>query len=355
MLLRHNFESFGLDIGDHALKAALVKKIGSRPALLNFGKASVPAGALERGIIKDQGALAQAVKNLVAGANKKITTRYVHACLPEVQTFIKLINIESADENLLSAIKAELPNHIPLDPEESYLDWRVIGPDKTGPQKEILVGAVSKQIADSYARVLLEADLKPVSLQIEAEAILRSLLPLSSPLEEPLAVVDIGATRSSFIGWEKRTIRFSVSLPFSGNKITQQIKENLDLSWEEAEEAKQVCGLDPDRCKGIMLEVVRAALEELRQAIRQNIDFYSAHFPGSRAIDSVFLCGGGANLSGLCEFLASRLAGINFKLGDPLVNLASKNRKNMASQIRQSPDWLGYATAIGLALSNLDS
>lgn len=352
-LLKSNFESFGLDIGDHTLKAALVKKAGSGWALSSYNKLDLPAGMLERGVIKDSGALIKVIKKLLAtGVGRKINTPYVHACLPEVQTFIKLVNIAADKENLMEAIKTELPNHIPLDPAESYIDWRVVNADDKNKATRVLVGAVPKAIADSYNKILLDAGLKPVSLQIEAEAILRSLLPLQSLPQEALAVVDIGATRSSFIGLEKQTIQFSFSLPFSGNKVTAQIKQNLNLSQEEAERAKIVCGLDPAKCKGIMLEVVQGALTELRDAIKKNLDFYGEHFHGS-AIKTIRLCGGGANLAGLTQYLAAGIPGVKFIKGDPFANLTLKNKKGAAYRLHGSDDYLTYTTALGLALSNI--
>src|SRR3990167_8364752 len=121
-ILPSYFESFGLDFGDNVLKTAFIKKIGSSPSLLSYNKIGLPSGALVGGIIKKDGEIIQAIKKLLADPNsKKIKTRYVHACLPEVQTFIKLINLRLDEKNEISdAIKNELPNHIPIDPQESY-------------------------------------------------------------------------------------------------------------------------------------------------------------------------------------------------------------------------------------------
>lgn len=378
MLLSNNFESFGLDIGDRSLKAAYVKKRGSTPTLVSHGTMYVPAGVLEQGQIKKPDELSLLLKRLLKNVNgKTIKTPYVHACLPETHTFIKLLTltVDNAGE-LPALVREELPNHIPLPPDELYIDWQVVERAAAN-QNKILVGAVPKTVAESFTACLAAAGLAAASLQIEAEAIARALLPQADLPKTSIAMVDIGATRSSFICFDRGSIQFTVSLDLAGDKITDLIKNKLNLTWDEAERAKRICGLNRQAGEGIIMDLVREEVSALSEAIVKNITYYAEHFPGGGAITSIILCGGGARLPNFKETLEAKLPNIRVYQGNPLINLI-KNLKNVVRRHQSAgplnflePDMrfepvkikeplppaaaVTYTTAIGLALSNTES
>lgn len=376
LLLSNNFESFGLDIGDRSLKVACIKKRGATPRLLSYGATNVPEGVFNQGEIKKPDELAalikQAVKNI---AGKKIKTPYVNACLPETHTFIKLLTLKTDHEGELPAlVREDLPNHIPIAADELYIDWHIV--ERLGDkQVQVLVGAVPKTIADSYTACLARAGFEAVSLQIEAEAVARALLPQNDLPKTSIAMVDIGATRSSFICFDKGSIQFTVTMEIAGDNITKMIKDKLALSWEEAEKAKQICGLNEAVGEGIVMDIVKSTVDELVAAIGKNIAYYTEHFPHAAPITSVILCGGGARLPNLEGALATKLGAINIYQGNSLINLV-KNLKNIRQKEKNAgqldflhpdlrfekvknkeplpaPTAITYTTAIGLALSNV--
>ena len=374
-LFTNNFEAFGLDIGDHSLKLAHVKKIGSTPTLMSYGSLVVPAGISEQGEIKQSDALAKLIKQLAQNpVGKKISTPYVHACLPETHSFIKLITLENAEPKELAArIREELPNHVPIPPDDLYLDWRV-AQTLDNNLTQVLVGAVPRAIVDNITNCLISAGLMPVSLQIEAEAILKSLLPLQDQPQTSIAIVDFGATRSSFICFDRGIIQFTITLATSSDAITQVIADQLKLSFEEAEKAKRLCGLDKTAAEGIVEDLVNKSIGELAADIKKSVSYYAEPFPRGSPITSIIMCGGGANLKQLKEMLAAKLAPLAIYTGNPLINLV-KNLKKIRPKTGSSSDLnflspdlifeptkntcpltsaeaLSYTTAIGLALSN---
>lgn len=376
-LFANNFESFGLDIGDRSLKTAFIRKIAGKPALLSYNSYALPAGILESGRIKNQKELAVLIKKLLAGARgKKISTPYVNICLPETKTFIKLITIKKAEpEKIKEALAAELPNHIPLSVSDLALDWQTVE-EKNGSLR-ILVGAVPKEIVDDYVNMALAAGLKPMSLQIEAEAILRSVLPLRDAPGSPLCLVDLGASRSGFILYDKGSIQFTVSLPIAGERMTALVADKLKLAPSEAERAKKICGLDPSRCQGAVNDILLPVIAELAAAVKKNIAFYSEHFPDAAAVENIILCGGSSNLKNLKPLLAEQMPGATVHYGNPLLNIGRNYKKRRAEKntkvaldflnptlAHESPAKGGsapltaeesstFATAIGLALANV--
>jgi type IV pilus assembly protein PilM len=345
-ILTNKFNTFGLDIGDRSLKAVHVQKYGTQAKIKSFGMVSVPTGVFDKGSLIKPAVFCEHINKLLASvAPKKIGTRYVHACLPETHTFIKLLSLDSAaEEELAARIRDELPRHIPLDVDESYIDWIVLPKTAATQQKqEVLVGAIPKKTSDSYTQSLRSCGLSPVSLQIEAQAIARALLPNTSN-PEPIALVDIGATRSSFIVVHRNTIEFTISIPISSEAITRIISERFRLSMQDAEKAKLKLGLSPSPSKegATLVETLQPVVEKLGLAIQKNIAYFSEHFSQPKPISTVLLCGGGAMLSGLAESLSANMPHVDIKQGDPLLHI--KNRNTELN--------LSYTTALGLALTN---
>jgi len=376
-LLSSNFESFGLDIGDRSLKAVFIRKKGTSYALESHCTVDIPEGILNQGDIQKPDELAAAIRTLFgAMQGKKLTTRFAHVCLPETKTFIKRISINpSSSQELPANVRDELPNHIPIEPDDLYIDWKILESDEEKRITSVLVGAIPKTVSDMYTDVLLKAGVKPMSLQVEAESILRAILPSGHSIKGAVIILDVGAVRTSFICFDKGTIQFSVTLPFSGESLTSQIEKTLRLTHAEAEKAKRICGLDPNECKGELIDIIKPTILDFGQNIKRNNDFYEEHFTDARPIDTLILCGGGAYLKGIDTVIAEVLPNVKIHIGNSLVNLA-KSKTRMTGKGKEPVTFdflekaypredynipptllmrssLNYTTAIGLALSNV--
>ncbi len=375
-LLTHTFDSFGLDIGDRSMKAVYCKQKGTDYTLESFGTINIPEGVFKNGEIIQPQELPKYIHQLLQKVQgKKISTKYAHVCLPETLAFVKLIALKADidPKELPAHIRESLPLHIPIDPDDVYISWQIL-PTEAGNPIQVLVGAIPKKVSDMYIQVLLQAGITPLSLQIEAEAILRSLLPMQATYEEPIAIVDFGATRSSFICYHNNTIQFTVSMPVSSDELTRIIADKLQLTHEEADKAKHVCGLDSERCENALNDILEPSITLLIDAIKKNLNFYTDHFQNAAPITSIMLCGGGSNLIGFPELLNERIKDINIVRADPLVNVVRKRKQTHAEHnmkhglnfLQQSApeyqyhipeqftvsDATTYTTAIGLALSN---
>jgi len=344
-ILTDNFDAFGLDIGDRSLKAVHLARSGARIRVRSIGQAEVPKGVFDKGTLIAPEKLCASLHSLFAScAPKKIKTRYVHACLPETHTFIKLLEFTGVSGNELGArVREELPSHVPIDIDGAYIDWTIVGTTQQG-AVQVLAGAIPKQTSDSYTDALRNCGLIPLSLQVEAQAIVRALVDQHAPEPGPLAIVDIGATRSSFILYDRGSIQFTVSIPSSGEDATETIASKLSISHEEAENAKRTMGLDPDKGEGTVAKILAPMALSLASAIQKNCIFYGEHFPGTAPIAGILLCGGGSAMPGFLGTLSDTMPGIAIAHGNPVLHIANGEEAGLT---------LAHATAIGLALTQL--
>lgn len=134
------------------------------------------------------------------------------------------------------------------------------------------------------------------------------------------------------------------------------MSEYLKISIPKAREIKLKVGLDNRHRKSQIFEALKLPLMELVGKIKNFIDFYHDHWlssqPGGSQIKKVLLCGGGAKMIGLPEFLSSQLK-LEVNLGNPWVNISA----NPAEAIGKLPfdDPPAYTTALGLALRSWEN
>lgn len=338
--------AFGLDFSDGNLRLVQLKKTYQKIKVQHYNEIPLPAGCVKDGLIIQP-------KIFLDSLNKLIKTSHgrghlsdeVISVLPEEKTFLKVIEIPKTAENeIKKKIEEILPQHLPINIGETYLDWQIVKEKESS--QTILVGACDKKIIDSYAEILGQANLVPTVLEIEAGSIAHLLMEQNND-HEPQIVIDIGASRTGLFLYDQDTVKFTVSLPISGNKITQTIEEAVDLDWAKAEQAKIVCGLDPQKCNGAVLEIFGDTIEELATQIKKAIDFYYNSFTQTEKIKKIVLTGGGANFLNIAQTLNQKI-NLPTAISNPWQNIINPDPCYFTPQKSQS-----FVTAIGLALRGL--
>jgi len=352
-------EALGLDISDLSLKFANLKKKKDFLDLASFGEIELEEGIVKEGEIKKEDKLVEMIKNLLKTAKgEKIKTKYVVASLPEEKAFLQVIQLpKMEEEEVKKAVYFEAENYIPLPLESVYLDCQIVPPlyDHLD-HLDVSIAAVPKKIVDSYVRVLKKAGLEPKALEIESQAISRALIKKEVALK-PLLLIDLGATRTSFIIFSGYALRFTVSISVSSSGFTHLISHKLKIDLKKAEEMKRKYGIRKQTKEGEKLHnILFPHLMKLVQHIKRYIRYYQTHIthehllPGSRRIEEILLCGGGALLKGLPEFLTVHL-NLPVKLGNPWVNILPQPLKEVP--LLSYSHSLKYTTALGLALRGI--
>lgn len=336
--------AFGLDISDLKLRLVVLDSKKDLPQIEAASEIDLPSGLIVEGEIIDPDKTKEYLKKLLQAVKpKQRLPKEVIACLPERKSFIKVIKIKEEEVNQ-KAILEELKHHLPYQLDEVYFDWQDL---KTG---QCLVGASPRNTVDSYIALLSAGGLFPVVLEIESQAIARSLLPRSLSSSAPLIIADIGRARSTFILYDKNTIYFTSSTKkFCGDVLTGRIKEKLAVSEKEAETLKQKVGYDRRNWNGKIEQALTPALDELVQIIKEIAQFYQSHYQNTNPLSQILIGGGGAKTPGLAAVISENL-GVDCKVAIPQVKIRGK-----ASEYVNKQTIYSYATAIGLAMRNVEN
>ncbi|MBN1585081.1 pilus assembly protein PilM [Candidatus Uhrbacteria bacterium] len=360
--------AFGLDIGDRSFKLTQVSRSrngGGHYRLTAWGSVDVPEGVMERGEIVDPEKATECLKRLLVRAKGRLRGRATVGCLPEARSFVKVMEINQTEN--LSAIQKEvareIEQNIPLPTEEIYHDWQSMGrlapteradaavpPEGEGDEKgmengkmRIMLAAAPRKLVDGYVNMMEAAGLAPIALEVEATAITRAMIPTDDATDEPIGILDIGATRSSLIVCDRGAMRMSISIPLSGNELTEIISERLGINLTDAERVKVECGLDAHRCEDRMWSILLPLIDDMSNKIRNALRFYRIGFPDGKKIERIALCGGGANFRDIDTVLSRKLT-IKARRGNALANV-DRLPKGFSKDLS-----LTYATAIGLAI-----
>ncbi|MCK5044471.1 type IV pilus assembly protein PilM [Candidatus Parcubacteria bacterium] len=352
-------EIFGMDISKSSLKIAKLKKKRGVLGLASFGKIPIKPGVIQKGKIKKEDDLIEAIKkSLDKIKGEKLGTKYAVISLPEEKAFLQVIRMPlMEEENLEEAIRFEAENYIPLSIDTVYLDFQIIpSPHNHLDYLDVLIAALPKETINPYVSCLKKAGLQPVALEIESSAITRALIKNEeSPF--PVLVIDLGANSTSFVIFRGYSLRFTSSIPVSSQKFTIAISRTLKINEGEAEKLKLKYGLQRKGKEGDQVfKALIPALTDLTEQIKRHLNFYHTHasqesLPSNeKQVQKILLCGEGANLKGFTEFLSLELK-IPVELGNPWINILKEPLKEVPSLSFEKS--LGYTTALGLALRGI--
>lgn len=370
LILNEIQDGFGLDIGDKSIKLLRLKAkrtfLSKRKFIVkNFAEGKIPNGAILKGEILDKNAVENALKSVLEAAGK-MPSRAAFVSLPETKTFLKLLEIAVKNKKEIpQKIQELLPAILPLSPEEVYFDWQIIETEDFGipntpksvgnlfprikslfkksqevKKYTIFIAAAPKTTVDNFFEILNNVGIIPIAFESEAVALSRALLPASN---KNRVIIDMGATQTSLFITSKSAPTVSISLPISGNQLTEIMAEKLKISVEDADKLKKICGLDPKKCDNKLLPIVDSFIKDVCKKISSAIKTYQNLLVDKNQLP-IILSGGCANLLKLDSILSKNLK-IKTRKGAPneIWSIESTDEKFNASL-------LSYSTAIGLAI-----
>jgi len=355
-------QAFGLDISDVSLKIAQLEKRPKNLRLRSFGRGEIEEGIIEGGEIKKKEKLVKAIQQTIKQVKgKKIHTKYVVAALPESKAFVQVIQLpRMKKEELMSAIRLQAESYIPYAIDTVYIDFAVIRPFHNHVDHlDVLVASLPREVVDSYVSVLEKAGLVPVALEIEVIALTRAVVEKGvTPV--PLLIVDIGSTRTKVSIFSGYSVRFTTSLSICSRDFTSAVAKTLHVDEEKAEELKKEYGVhtSEDTLGQEVFQAMIPVATDFVEQVGKYMEYYEGHRPHQhlkqpqKKIQKVLLCGGGANLRGLPEFLTQALK-VQVEVGNPWMNILPSNTKELPMISFQES--LGYSTVLGLALRGVQS
>lgn len=312
-----------IDIGASAIKLSQLEQTPAGLHLVSAGIERYPQNS-PMGEIGDQ-AIQQTLQKLwkrIPG-RKKIP---VVLSIPRLLvTSRRLINLPDAvtDDQLPSLVAIQAETELPFTPKHAVYDYHDVRRDsEAGVSVELIAArrdAVQKQIDYLKPLGILPRAVLPSSLAI---CVLAGMELNDNLSGQRILVVDIGASRTDLCLMRGKVLQFSRSFPTGGDSLTRYYQSETDDDFGSAENKKIADAELNGRSQRVTPTSVWAEefITELKRSIgaaRRELDLAE-----SELVREIWLCGGGAHISGLSTYVTTQLQ-IPARLWNPLDALRS--------------------------------
>jgi len=212
-------------------------------------------------------------------------------------------------EKQAKIVAFELSQKMPFPLSELIWDYQVI--DDDGVEQEILAFAVKPEVAESFCERVVGVGLNPIQITpapvLDFNALKATMKELDQSCPETL-IVNIGAksTNLLFINPTGFLVR---NIAIGGNSLTQNLSDNLGISFPKAEELKKgyfsgdVVFSPEDPNIQVMESCTKQFLARTSQEITRSIVTYKRVKKG-RSPQKIFLTGRGSLLNKLPEYIS---------------------------------------------------
>jgi type IV pilus assembly protein PilM len=333
-LFSKNSAILGIDIGTAYIKIAQISH-NPNPLLDTYGIVNI---SNQLGAREDENAVQQTSQILKTLLSKSgVTTKRCVISFPNSAVFTSVIQLpKMSEKEMVPAVEFEARKYVPLALSEIDLSWTVIQEAvKETEGVKVLLTAVPKQVTKNYMKVFHLAGLEPEVGEIEALALIRSLIGNNNT---NCVIIDIGSRSTGLTIIENGFLRLSRNLNIGGDTITSKIAGSLNITTFRAEQFKKDFGVSSST---FIPDVIKPILNVIKNEVKQLLTIYQSQ---NVKVDKILLVGGGSNLPGIVEYFGDLK--VNVELGNPLQAIAYK--KNLEPILKRYA--LSLPVAVGLAL-----
>lgn len=312
----------GLDIGSGAIKLVQLskKKVGDGYILKHFGVRTLESELIVDGTIMDAEQVVSVVRELIE--EQSIQETDVAFSVSGHSVIVKRIQLPLMSEDELDeSINWEAEQYIPFDINDVNIDFHILDAtdDEPRDQMDVLLVAVKKEKLTEYTGVVTEAGLNPVIVDVDAFT-LENMFAVNYEIMdgEIVALVDIGASVMNINVIKGGAFAFTRDISIGGNRYTETIQRECNVSFEQAEQAKRgesVEGVDPE----MLSSIINLMNDKIVSEVVRSFDYFKTT-SNNEDISRILISGGGAKIPNLAARLEEK-SGFPVEMVNPFKNI----------------------------------
>jgi type IV pilus assembly protein PilM len=332
---------FGLDLGSSALRAVQLRGTGTIKALDVYGQLSIDGNLTTSDSKADQQQLGQIIKEFTRQVG--ISSKNVAVNLPSHRVFTTVIDMDRmSPAELTKAISYQAESFIPTPPDQSKIDWAIIGDSPKDSKKiEVLLSSVPNDFIEKQLDMLEGIGLNVIAFEPDSMALTRAVIPID--VMAPQMIVDIGSKATDIVISMNGAPHLSRAIPTGSESIVRAAVQNLHIETKQAEQFILKFGLGKDKLEGQVYNAIISTIEALMSEIEKSIKFFQSRYPNTK-LERIIVTGGASTLPEFPLYIANRF-GISVEIGNAWRNVsfpASKQNELLATSSH-------FAVAVGLA------
>lgn len=341
----------GIDISSTSVKLLELARSGSRYRVESYAVEPLPPNSVVEKNITDADLVGEAIGRAVKKSGTR--TRAAACAVSGSAVITKVISMPSnlSDDEMEGQIQIEADQYIPYSLDEISLDFQVLQPSETDPERvDVLLAASRSDNVDIRVAALEVGGLQAKIVDVEAFALENAVELIAAGgggIEDAhvIAVMDVGATTSTLSVLQEGSIIYTREQLFGGRQLTDEIQRRYGLSYEEAGLAKRQGGL-PDNYEPEVLEPFKESMaQEVNRALQF---FYSSSQVG--AVDHVIVAGGCASIGGIDELIKPKVD-VPVTVANPFSNMSVASKVRADALANDAPAMM---IACGLSLRSFD-
>jgi len=342
-----------IDIGTSSVKVVQLENTSSGIRIVNFGMQSYPRPDADAEISDDT--IVSTLGDVLSQA--KIKPKYVAISIPRALVTARKLNFHTqtsnlTDEEISEMVALQAEAEIPFGAGNAIYNHHNVQKSPEGLSAELV--AARKETIEQYMNLFKSADLQidsilPSTYAISSLALTQLASNNVTPnheasedrSENTTMVIDIGAEYTDMCILRGNRIVFSRSFPIGGDLLTKAYAQERELSFDEAEEYKiSNASLERD---SIAAAPTYEWASRLSEELQRSIQAFGRDMLGVETVDSIWMCGSGAIIPGLDQYITDRL-NISTELWNPLATFE-------VDLPEEPPENLKYSASVSLGLA----
>lgn len=335
--------SFGLDIGTRTVIGVVGYKENSEFVIVAYERREHQERAMLDGQIHDIQKVAEVVYQVKTALEKKLGIKLTEVAIAAAGRTLstQIVELEHRYDEIQEFTLTDI-HHLELEGVEKakeeqqrvstdadyfcvaysvinyylneYMMANLEGQKGTSIGLKLLATFLPKQVIDSLYAVTERAELTVSNLTLEPIAAINAIIPENIRLLN-LALVDIGAGTSDIAITKDGSVIAYGMIPVAGDEVTEAIVHKYLVDFNTAEKMKQqmntselitfedILGLPQQ----VTVEELKKTITPVMDGLIQKVADKIQELNGDNAPNAVFCVGGGSQMMGITECLASRL------------------------------------------------
>ena len=312
--IRGERQTIGVDIGHYRIKVVRVHHgRGNSRSIMAVDMEPTPEGAFVDNEIQDEAKLREAVVRLMTRnfpdftKDDLVTSIGWSAGVLADKSVAKVPKNGNEDAIVVQTAQAKPP----FDDQDIMLDYQVIERDGKGEVKSLVVAAKNKILGD-YSKLFSLASYKLTAIDVDVFGIANAYVATvpEDRLQETVALLDIGEKKSTMTFLREGQFHSVRTMTIgSVESVISTLTRHLGIDEGTCHEMfeKNDLTMVKDRSVSEVESVLQLAYEEVVSSVEFGLRYYSTSESGEKPV-RLMVCGGGANLPNLCEYLKDKLS-----------------------------------------------
>lgn len=306
-----------IDIGSGSLKIAIGDYAKDKLSIKKSVHVPLPEDVFSNGELVNIRKMATIIKQSLR--KNKIRAKHCFCVFQSNEIITREVTIPSANKETIGDMaKFEVEQFLPVEMNNYSVQGLIMKElevdDK--PFAEVLVTAFPKSIIEQIHKAMSMAGLKPVVLDIHANAfskLIENQFKLNGNdyhRDNTVAFIDMGKDMVSVNIFQKGKFRLNRIIKVGGKDLDLNIAKFLDIPVDQAELKKRQINninyvVDEFSESSKVVNVVKSTMQNWTDEIMKIFRFYTAKSPGNRSIEQIYIYGGTSKINGMADFLES--------------------------------------------------